>query len=393
MKFEIGDAVALKTTGEEGILISLNARKNIAEVNIKGVVFPVHLDALEHPYLNLFLKKKFTGKEAPKQHIDNIPVEKPAEKNTTIAFENYGVHLLFVPVYNAYNFDLDNVEKVKVYLVNNTPVAFSFSYSFKNNNGVTFTIASEIHTKGNFYLHDIEYENLATGPYFELIGTQQLEVKQDQLLHFSESFQLKPKKLFGYIQEMQQKNTALFGIPILKYEMQGVVRPNNFSQKPIEKLEKNENFIRKFNNRVDSEKTEVAQKIEELKNVANRQSAKQQELKSKNGKEEAIKPKYNLIKHFDNPLVVDLHIEKLAPSETDIPHEVKLTLQIEYFLKALENAIMIKQNSLTVIHGLGKGVLKAEIHGILNQTKEVHSYVNEYNPKYGFGSTEIFFSV
>jgi len=46
---------------------------------------------------------------------------------------------------------------------------------------------------------------------------------------------------------------------------------------------------------------------------------------------------------------------------------------------------------LIVIHGIGKGVLKNEISGILNQTNGIQRYVNEYDIRYGYGATKVFF--
>ena len=46
---------------------------------------------------------------------------------------------------------------------------------------------------------------------------------------------------------------------------------------------------------------------------------------------------------------------------------------------------------MIVIHGLGKGKLRDEVHTILKQTPEVSRYKNEWSGRYGFGATEIRF--
>ncbi|MBL7728959.1 MAG: Smr/MutS family protein, partial [Dinghuibacter sp.] len=46
---------------------------------------------------------------------------------------------------------------------------------------------------------------------------------------------------------------------------------------------------------------------------------------------------------------------------------------------------------LIVVHGMGSGRLKEEIHEILKYRKEVKSFVNQYHPSFGYGSTEILF--
>ena len=59
--------------------------------------------------------------------------------------------------------------------------------------------------------------------------------------------------------------------------------------------------------------------------------------------------------------------------------------------KELDNALHSKQKTLIVIHGVGKGILKNEIHKVLDQTFWVDKYVYEYTAKYGDGATKIYF--
>ena len=47
--------------------------------------------------------------------------------------------------------------------------------------------------------------------------------------------------------------------------------------------------------------------------------------------------------------------------------------------------------SMIVIHGVGSGKLRDEIHEILRAKRKVKSFVNRYDPRYGYGATEIFF--
>ena len=46
---------------------------------------------------------------------------------------------------------------------------------------------------------------------------------------------------------------------------------------------------------------------------------------------------------------------------------------------------------MVVIHGLGKGKLREEVHAILKQMPEIGRFKNEWSGKYGFGATEIYF--
>jgi hypothetical protein len=39
---------------------------------------------------------------------------------------------------------------------------------------------------------------------------------------------------------------------------------------------------------------------------------------------------------------------------------------------------------------VGTGKLKDEIHEVLKARREVRSFINQYDPRYGYGATEIF---
>jgi dsDNA-specific endonuclease/ATPase MutS2 len=47
--------------------------------------------------------------------------------------------------------------------------------------------------------------------------------------------------------------------------------------------------------------------------------------------------------------------------------------------------------NMIVIHGVGSGKLKDEIHEVLKTKKEVRYFINQYDARFGYGATEIFF--
>ncbi|RYF82518.1 MAG: hypothetical protein EON98_11250, partial [Chitinophagaceae bacterium] len=61
------------------------------------------------------------------------------------------------------------------------------------------------------------------------------------------------------------------------------------------------------------------------------------------------------------------------------------------FEKWYELAIAHRQPQLIVIHGIGSGKLRDEIHDLLKGRREVKSFVNQYHPSFGYGATEIYF--
>jgi len=68
-----------------------------------------------------------------------------------------------------------------------------------------------------------------------------------------------------------------------------------------------------------------------------------------------------------------------------------LSQQLKTFERYYDLALAHMQPSLTVIHGVGTGRLREEIHEQLKHRREVKSFINQYHPAYGYGATEIFF--
>ena len=89
--------------------------------------------------------------------------------------------------------------------------------------------------------------------------------------------------------------------------------------------------------------------------------------------------------------VVDLHIEKLTDNWKQLSPIEILDMQLKEFEKWYDLAVAHLQSQLIVIHGLGSGRLRDEIHDALRLKKEVKSFVNQYHPSFGYGATEIYF--
>ncbi len=68
-----------------------------------------------------------------------------------------------------------------------------------------------------------------------------------------------------------------------------------------------------------------------------------------------------------------------------------LTLQLQTLEKYLDLAVAHHQPSMIIIHGLGTGKLRDEIHEILRLRRDVKNFFNRYHPAYGYGATEVYF--
>ncbi len=88
--------------------------------------------------------------------------------------------------------------------------------------------------------------------------------------------------------------------------------------------------------------------------------------------------------------VVDLHLEKTTMGNKIAPQDA-LFHQLDEFEKALDKAIAANKLEIRVVHGLGKGKLKEEIHKLLAKHPQVKTFSSEYSIRYGYGSTLISF--
>lgn len=85
---------------------------------------------------------------------------------------------------------------------------------------------------------------------------------------------------------------------------------------------------------------------------------------------------------------VDLHAEKLVKTTRGMDKFDILTLQINTAKQKIEYCLNKKISKLVLIHGVGDGVLKTELHFLLNNYN-VKYYDASYQ-KYGQGATEVY---
>jgi len=93
---------------------------------------------------------------------------------------------------------------------------------------------------------------------------------------------------------------------------------------------------------------------------------------------------------------IDLHIEELLESHSNMTNHEILTKQMTVCRNFVQQAIEKSQKRIVLIHGKGEGVLKAEIHTFLHNLSAHHEVEIEYHDasyhEYGMGgATEILF--
>lgn len=338
MKYEIGDKIIVLVTDEEGTVADI-LNDDMLLVEVRGVRFPVYTDQVDFPYYRMFTKgPKKTA--LPKTYIDNIKREKSTSR---IAPKGQGVGLCFFPVYDKDVFEDDIVDKIKVYLVNDNPEGYRFTYNLNYGGNPAFELESEIGPGADFYLQDIPFDEVSNNPRFEFEFSLSRPNKK-KAPAFETQLKLKGKQIFKKIEELQLNHDASFSF-------------NLFTQYPDKVRE----------DRVDLTKLNLAGfRVYDV------------------GEARDYLPPART--------VIDLHIQRLSDKPDKLKPDQILDMQMREFEKYFDLALAHKQPQLTVIHGIGEGILRNSIHLFLKNRKEVKQFINQYDPRYGYGATEIFFT-
>jgi len=336
MKYQVGDIVLILHSNEEGTVVDI-INDEMLMVSVQGVIFPVYMDQVDFPYYKRFTEKKNEGFTREKKYIDDIKKEKIKEKQV-----EDGVWLTFLPVIITDDLGEDTVEELKLHLHNRTASAYHFIYTLHFFGKSDFELKNTIQSQQDFYLHDLPFSDLNDSPSFDFeFKLVQPEKGKAELA--TATVKLKPKQLFARIEELKKNNLATFSHLLFAAFPDKVIEEKpgfNFTKSSTYKL-------------------------------YNASEARQ---------------------HLELPrTVVDLHIEKITEDWGRLSNYEMLSLQLRTFEKFYHLAVMHHQPSLIIIHGVGEGRLRDEVHNILRLKNEVKSFVNQYHPKYGYGATEIFF--
>lgn len=266
-----------------------------------------------------------------------------------------GVYLAFVPHDQRWLItgDLD------VYLVNRTPrtlFATAFVKAEKSFQNVDYEV---IDAESKFYLETITREQVNDWLHAVVQGVFIGKTGVEILSPLSEEVKIKASKFF---KEDSYVGTACLG------EKAIVVCVRKLSE------------IRAF------------AEIGEAKAFAGK-DAEPATPKNEKKKSLILNPDNVLEQFFIEPNVaeVDLHIEALADDCLAIPDHEKFEIQMGFFRKCLNDAIVNHVQKVIFIHGVGNGVLKNEIVKELKQYKGLH-YFDASMAKYGVGATEVYLS-
>ena len=337
MKYQLGDRVLLLHSQEEGEVVDIIDDKMVM-VEVETVRFPVYIDQIDFPYFKRFTENKGFEKKPAKIYIDDLRKEKATAKYKV----GDGVWLAFLPVYDKNVIDEDVVESLKLYLINQTNDAFNFIFKVNFSGDIRFELKNELFPLSDFYLNDIEFEDMNDSPRFDIKFSLRDSDKK-RATEFEASVKIKAKQLFQRIEDMKLKNEPTFSLSL-------------FAIYPDKLIENNPDFSNLYRKGKIYDASKANENLEMPRSV------------------------------------LDLHIEKISDNWKHLSNFEILTLQLGIFEKYYFLSIAHRQPKLIVIHGVGSGKLKEEIHELLKAKKEVSSFVNQYHPNFGYGATEIFLS-
>lgn len=336
MKFQVGDIVLVLHSNEEGEVVDIINNKMVM-VDVRGVKFPAYIDQLDFPYFKRFTEKKLFPPKKEKKYVDDVRKEKKPPQRVAD-----GAWLTFLPKFETDEFGDDYVQLLKVHLVNRTEENYQFTYRLQFFGDSEFDHKGEVKPFEDFYIHDVPFSDMSDSPVFAFEFSLSPPQK-GKAEYYEAAVKLKPKQLFDRIEELKKKGETTFSYKL-------------FDTYPDQ--------------------------LKEEKLDMSKLSAKG--LKVYDAKEAR--------KHLPPPrTVVDLHIEKLIDDWKKLSNAEIMDIQLKEFEKWYDIAVAHHQSQLIVIHGVGIGRLRDEIHDILRLKREVKSFVNQFHPSFGYGATEIYF--
>jgi len=337
MKFQVGDKVLVLHSNEEGEVIEIINNKMVM-VEVRGVKFPAYIDQLDFPYYKRFTEKKLFPQKKAKTYIEDVRKEKEQPKHKIAD----GVWLSFLPIIDIDEFGDDVVETLKIHLINHTEKVYQFTYHLEFFGKSEFDLKNELPAFRDFYVHDVPFEDMIDNPNFYFKFS--LSAPQKGKADFHEvNLRIKPKQLFDRIEDMKQKGAATF-----TYKLFDV-----------------------YPDKIEVDKIDVGSLAAKGMKVYNIKEARQH-----------LPPART---------VIVLHIEKLIDEWKHLSNAEILDIQLKEFEKWYDIAFAHRQPNLIVIHGVGSGRLRDEIHDILRLKRDVKTFVNQYHPSFGYGATEIYF--
>ncbi|MFN7115291.1 MAG: Smr/MutS family protein [Saprospiraceae bacterium] len=340
MVFAIGTKVRFIHTGEVGVVTAW-LDGGMVNVRVDDFEIPAFMDdIIRIDDVSTVKAKVIQGKQ------EKTPEPAPqlvVETQYTI-LKSIGIQLAFEPMWDKDG----NVNKYRIYLLNDTRYDILYDYEFSILNGKSITGNGKLKGVSYLFIGEMLFDQLNDSPVFDmecqLITTAGVEKPMHKTL------KIRAKQFFS------QVKTA----PLLN--------------KPV-------HLFRVFEN---LQAAAQAEEKEDLKTYTQRNARPTNSWRYQKDQHEVEE-----LAHF-NP-EIDLHIENLVENPKKLNKAEILNIQILHFERFIDKALRLGVERVFVIHGVGEGKLRDAISTRLLQMPEVKSFKNEYHPRYGYGATEVIF--
>ena len=342
----VGTKVSFKNTKDEGIVTGF---LDTGMVRIKlldsGMEIPAFVDdliRLSDPVVTA--KAKIVPAKKDK------PILAPATESQTTEPKKYtltntGLHLVFIPD----GYQLNEISRYGIYLVNDTPDNLSFSIACHLKDKLHFKRNARLNSGMIFHLGALDFTQLNDTPCFSS-EIWQLTGKGSSGKTTC-TLKLKPRSFFKNQTQVPFLDTTGYAFPIIE------IKPPNTLKKQGENLR---DYTKKHIPEGKSFNTHrYTGSLKEFQHIAS------------------------------FPTEIDLHIEKLVVDSKKIGKKSVLQIQLQHFEAYLDKAIQLGIERVFIIHGLGEGKLRDAIAERLSRYRGVKTFKNEFHPRYGFGATEV----
>ena len=337
MHFKIGDKVRFLNEKGEGIISKIINKTTVGVTIEDGFELPFAVSEL------LTIPKDPTSPSPSKIVEEPVFFNETTSKSIITKEEQEGIYMAFSP--EKMN-DIAHSD-FNVWLINYTGYQILFSYSIVSAKGFKTVETGTIQAFENLLVETIDRKLLTESSNFKvdiLFFNEQEHVYQAPI---SEIVKLKPIKLY--------KENAF--------------ADNNFISEKA--LIINITKINTLEEQIETPKIDLSKIL----------------LQKRSHFEPHKKSKPHISNNPAYELEIDLHIEELVDTHAGMSNAEIIQIQLKHLQRAIDKAIAEHCRKLVVIHGVGNGRLKSEVHAILDSLKL--RYHDGSYAKYGFGATEI----
>lgn len=338
-------------TGDEGVLVAFDGHDfAIVQSRADNDFYPMPLLSLVAAadfYGTVPLDKDLTDRFSKRKKQALGIIKKTADERDPNEFPTLptgtagdtGVHIAFLP--NGNN------SRYLVYLINDTNTAYTFDYEYFTHKNKQAELRHSIDRYEFFPIGEMAHADLNESPSFVLKAAA---------LHLEKHVHLKIKSFFN-----NQKTLALCPYQMTVLTLSAHINATNIAHS-------HENDLHELT------KEHLKEWLPRTQNQRNNNPY----LRS-----------HDLTAYAGFPHELDLHYEALVGGSQKMNPRDILPMQIKAFDEYLQRAIILGIPRVFVIHGIGTGKLKMELHARLRLERNIKSFRNEYHAKYEFGATEI----